>query len=56
MYEPPDPALTATVHPPPESLERLVEGGGAAVLIVRLTGRVVSPELLVVLVKVTLSL
>jgi hypothetical protein len=36
MYEPPDPVLPATEHPQPlpESLERLIVGGGAAVLIV----------------------
>jgi hypothetical protein len=36
MAEPPDPVLTATEQlPPPESLERSNEGGGAAALIVR---------------------
>jgi len=34
MVEPPDPVLTATEHEPPESLERLTVGGGAAALIV----------------------
>lgn len=35
MYESPDPVLTATEHPPPpESLERLTVGGGAAASIV----------------------
>ena len=34
MAEAPDPVLTATEHPPPpELLERSIEGGGAAVLI-----------------------
>jgi hypothetical protein len=36
MAEPPDPVLTATEQlPPPESLERSNEGGGAAALIVK---------------------
>jgi hypothetical protein len=35
MYEPPDPVLTATEHPPPpEPLIRSTEGGGATALIV----------------------
>jgi hypothetical protein len=35
MPAPPGPVLPTTEHPPPsESLERLIEGGGAAALIV----------------------
>jgi hypothetical protein len=35
MAEPPDPVLRATEHAPPsEELERSIEGGGAAALIV----------------------